>query len=216
MGIRIVTQPTVEPITLADLRKHLSIEPYDVDSSGEGTHPHDAMIMAMLAAAREHAEQFTGQSIALKTYELALDEFPADEDIELPHPPLVSISSVTYVTTDSAGDYVEETINSDAYTIDRNQPGAGWLMPAAGTDWPTPSAVANAVKVRYRAGYQVPEPDSSAEDADTLPQSIRAALLVLVDHLYENRGAVSAKAPNEMPMAVEVLLRPHRVRLGMA
>jgi uncharacterized phiE125 gp8 family phage protein len=218
MGIRIVTQPDVEPITLADLRKHLGIEPYEVDSAGNGTHPHDAMIMAMLGAAREWAEQFTGLSIALKTYELALDEFPADEDMELPHPPVVSIESVVYVTTDSSGDYVDETISSTLYALDRHQTesGAGWLSPAADANWPAPSAVINAVKIRYRAGYQVPEPDSSAEDADALPYAIRAALLVMVDHLYENRGAVGSKSPNEWPFAAEALLRPLRVRLGMA
>lgn len=217
MGLRIVTDPTVEPITLDDLRKHLGIEPYNVDSSGVGDHPHDGMIMAMLGAAREYAENFTGLSIALKTYELALDAFPADGDIELPHPPAVSIESVTYVTTDSVGDYVEDTVDAADYSIDRHQAayGAGWLSPAAGSSWPSPSAVINAVKIRYRAGYQVPEPDSSSEDAETLPYAIRAALLVMVDHLYENRGAVG-KNPNEMPFAVEALLRPLRVRLGMA
>lgn len=217
MGTRIITPPAVEPITLADLRAHLGIEPYELDSSGAGTHPHDGMVMAMLGAAREYAENFTGRSIALKTYELALDAFPADGDIELANPPLVSIESVTYVTTDSSGDYIEETVAAGDYTIDRHQTayGAGWLSPAVGSSWPTPSSVINAVKVRYRAGYQVPEPDSSAEDAESLPFAIRAALLVMVDHLYENRGAVG-KNPNEMPFAAEALLRPLRVRLGMA
>ena len=214
MGVRIITQPAVEPITLADLRKHLGIEPYEVDSNGDGEHPHDAMIMAMLGAARAHAEEFTGRSIALKTYELALDEFPADE-IELPHPPAVRIEQVTYVTTDSAGDLVEETVAAEDYTLDRYlEP--GWVTPAINTTWPTASAVINAVKVRYVAGYQVPEPDSSAEDADALPGAIRAALLLMVGHLYENRAAASDKATTEVPLGVDALLRPYRVRLGMA
>jgi uncharacterized phiE125 gp8 family phage protein len=218
MGIRIITPPEVEPVTLADLRAHLGIEPYELDSSGNGTHPHDAMIMAMLGAAREHAEQFTGRSVALKTYELALDAFPADGDIELPHPPVVSVESVVYVTTDSAGDYVEETIDSADYSLDRHQAdaGAAWLSPAAGASWPAASELINAVKIRYRAGYQVPEPDSSAEDAEALPFALRAAMLVVVGYLYEHRGDLQGKGPNEMPFAAEALLRPLRVRLGMA
>jgi uncharacterized phiE125 gp8 family phage protein len=213
MGIRTVTEPTVEPITLANLRLHLGIEPYEVDSSGNGDHPHDAMIMAMLTAARSHAEEFTGRSIALKTYEATFDAFPdGDAELELPHPPLVSIEAVRYV--DAAGDL--QTLATDRYTSDRTDPTAGWLLCEASSTWPGAATVANAVRVEYRAGYQVPEPDSSAEDADTLPGSIRAALLLMVGHLYENREAVANRQVLELPLGVETLLRPYRVRLGMA
>ena len=214
MGLRIVTEPTVEPITLADLRKHLGIEPYELDSAGEGTHPHDGMIMAMLTASRDFAEQFTGRSIALKTYQLSLDAFPDSTEIELPMPPLVSVESLTYVDT-----AVEEQSLTEAdWVIDREQDaaGAGWVLPVSGTAWPSTAAVINAVQVQYRAGYQVPEPDSNAEDALALPGSLRAALLLMVGHLYENREAVSVKQAFEVPLAVESLLRPYRVRLGMA
>jgi uncharacterized phiE125 gp8 family phage protein len=211
MGLRIVTQPTVEPITLANLRLHLGIEPYEVDSSGQGDHPHDGMIMAMLTAARDFAEKFTGRSIALKTCELTLDAWP-DAEIELPNPPLVSIESLKYVDSDEE----LQTIDSTNYTTDRGDETAGWLLPATSYTWPTAASVANAVQVRYRAGYQVPEPDSSAEDADDLPGAIRAALLLMVGHLYEHREAVADKQVVEMPLAVDTLLRPYRVRLGMA
>ena len=215
MGVKVYTANTVEPLTLAVVRAHLGIEPYDVDSSGEGDHPHDEMIMAMLGAAREYVEGFTGRSVALKTYELALDEFPEDE-IELPNPPVVSVTSVTYVTTDSGGDYVEETIDTDAYTLDLNQPISAWLKPAAGTSWPSASAVMNAVKIRYLAGYQDPEPESSAPAAEALPYAIRAALLLMTGHLYANREAVSDKAMTTVPFAVDALLRPLRVLKGFA
>lgn len=212
MGVKIISQPDVEPITLANLRLHLGIEPYDVDSSGTGTHPHDDMIMAMLTAARQWAEDFTGRSIALKTLELSLDEFPDDEDIELPRLPVVSITSVKYMD----GDIAEQTLDPSMYAMDNEQETEHWLVPAYGEDWPVTGEVVNAVRVRYRAGYQVPEPDSSAEDAQDLPGAIRMALLVLVDHFYANRGAVSERVPNEMPFAVQALLRPYRVNLGMA
>lgn len=214
MGIRIVEYPTVEPITLADLRTHLGIEPYEVDSSGgAATHPHDTMIMAMLGAAREWAENFTGRAIALKTYELALDEFPASEEIELPHPPVVSVESVIY--TDSNLDPI--TIDAANYVLDQHQETAGYVKAALTYDWPTPAAVINAVKIRYRAGYQIPEPDSSVEDdADPLPYAIKAALLLMVGHLYANREAVADKQMFEVPFAADALLRPLRVRLGFA
>ena len=210
MGIRIYEAPTVEPLTLDVVRKHLGIEPYEVDSAGEGSHPHDEMVMAFLGAAREHAENFTGLSIAQKIYEMALDEFPADE-IRLPNPPVVQIERISYVDTDLQ----EQVIDATDYVIDQNQPLEAWLKPEVDYTWPATASVMNAVRIRYRAGYQVPEPDSSSPEAEALPYAIRAALLVMVDHLYENRGAVG-KSPNEMPFACEALLRPLRVRLGMA
>lgn len=211
MGLKVYEQPTVEPLTLAVVRAHLGVEPYTVDSNGDGDHPHDEMIMAMLGAAREWAEGFTGRSIALKTYELALDEFPEDE-IELPNPPVVSITSVTYV--DTAGD--EQTIAAEDYVLDNSQFCQAWLKPASTTSWPSASAVMNAVKVRYLAGYQDPEPDSSAPEADPLPKAIRAALLLMVGHLYANRESVADKQTFAVPMAAEFLLRPLRVLKGFA
>ena len=211
MGIKIYEQPEVEPLTLAVVRAHLGIEPYDVDSSGQGDHPHDEMIMAMLGAAREYVEGFTGRSVALKTYELALDEFPEDE-IELPYPPAVSIALVSYV--DTAGE--EQTIAAENYVLDNSQFVEAWLKPASTTSWPATSSVMNAVRIRYRAGYQVPEPDSSAEDAEALPYAIRAAMLLMVGHLYANREAVSDKSMTAVPFAVSALLRPLRVLKGFA
>lgn len=208
MGVRIYTEPSVEPIALAQLREHLRLDPYEFDSSGVGSHPHDDMIMRMLTGARQEAEEITGLSIALKTYELALDAFPDDQDVELPYPPLVSISAVAYVTTDSAGDYVEETLDASAYTMDRHQRTEGWVSPAAGTTWPTPSELANAVKIRYRAGYQIPEPDSSAEDALTMPGGLFEALVLLTQARYD-------KDPNAREQA-ERLLQTFVVRLRMA
>lgn len=211
MGLKIYTANTVEPLTLAVVRAHLGIVPYSVDSSGDGDHPHDEMIMAMLGAAREWAENFTGRSIALKTYELALDEFP-DDEIRLPNPPVVSISSVLYVDTDSQ----TQTMDANDYVLDNNQFCDGWLKPAVGVTWPATAAVMNAVKVRYLAGYQDPEPASSDPAAEALPYAIRAALLLMVGHLYANREAVADRQQFEVPLAAEHLLRPLRVRLGMA
>ena len=212
MGVKVYVANTVEPLTLAVVRAHLGIVPYELDSSGDGDHPHDEMIMAMLGAAREWAENFTGRSIALKTYELALDEFP-DDEIRLPNPPVVSIDSVIYVDADEQ----VQTVDPSDYVLDNSQFCEGWLKPAIDFTWPATAAVMNAVKVRYVAGYADPEPVSSDPAADTLPYAIRAALLLMVGHLYANREAVSlTNMPFEVPLGAEYLLRPLRVRLGMA
>lgn len=208
MGIKIVTQPIAEPLTLEECYAHLRIVP-DEESS-DLTHPDDSLILAQIGAARQFAEDFTGLSIAVKTYELALDAFPEDE-IKLPHPPLVEIESVRYVDPDE----VVQTVPSVQYVIDTYQTaqGAGWLFPAKGVEWPATDDVVNAVKIRYRAGYAV---DGDGSDVEPLPYTVKAALLLIVGHLYEHREEATEKALAEIPLGAKALLRPLRVRFGMA
>jgi uncharacterized phiE125 gp8 family phage protein len=198
---KIVVQPTAEPLTIEECRAHLNIQPYEIDSDGVGSHPDDMMIMAMQSAAREHCENFLGRSLVPKTYEIAMDEFP-DGAIELPMPPLVVVESVT------AGEDSDGLIDSDLYVVD------GYSEPARVvpvTDWPTVTASTNNVRIRYTAGY--------GEDSDgnpPLPYAIRAALLLMLGHLYEQRSDTADKMVFSVPNGVEAMLRPLRVRLGMA
>jgi len=198
---KIVIQPSAELLTLEECREHLNIQPYEIDSDGVGSHPDDLMIMAMQSAAREHCENFLGRSLAIKTYEIAMDEFPVG-DIELPMPPLVVVESVT------AGEDSDGLVDSNLYAVD------GYSEPAKVvpvTTWPTVVASTNNVRIRYTAGY--------GEDSDgnlPLPYVIRAALLLMLTHLYEQRSDSSDKPVISIPNGVEALLRPLRVRLGMA
>jgi uncharacterized phiE125 gp8 family phage protein len=207
MGIKIITPPVGEPITLQECRDHLRIVPFEESSSSDESHPDDAIVLAMLSAAREWAENFTGLSLAVKTYELALDRFPADE-IELPMPPLVEILSVTYIDEDET----PITIPPLEYVIDNYQM-PGWLIPVRGTDWPTPLEAANVVKIRYRAGYAV---EGDASEPPPLPAAARAGILLALGHLYEHREDSTEKALNSIPMGAQSMLRPLRIRFGMA
>jgi uncharacterized phiE125 gp8 family phage protein len=204
MGLIAITQPTEEPLTLDECRTHLRVQPYEVDSDGVGTHPDDALIMAMQAAAREYCEAFTGLSLAQKTYELALDAFPSEE-IEIPTMPVVEIVSVTYVDANGT----VQTIDPADYTLDAHQK-PSWLLPTIEVDWPVAGEFVNAVKIRYVAGYGL------TSDSEPLPYAVRAAVLLMLGHLYANREDTTEKALSGIPSGVESLLRPLRVRLGMA
>jgi uncharacterized phiE125 gp8 family phage protein len=204
MTPKIITQPDEEPFTIDECRAHLAVEPYEVDTDGVGTHPHDDMIMGLQAAAREYCEGFLGLSLAPKTYEIALDEFP-DAEIELPMPPQLEIVSVKYLDADQ----VEQTMAESDYSLDSYQK-PGWLLPAAETTWPATGAFVNAVKIRYTAGY------GHDSDSEPLPKAIGAAIKLVLGHLYKNRESSAERALAGIPLGVESLLRPHRIRLGMA
>lgn len=183
-----------------------------VEFSSDG-HPDDALLLGFLDAATAHAEKFTGRTLTVKTLEFALDAFPRTCDptelppaIEIPGPPLIEILSFTYAD-DSDGE-LEADID---YVVD-DYGDKATLRPVS--SWPSLTATTpNRIKCRYRAGYQTEEdPDS---DAEPLPGDIRAAILLTVGHLYDYRD-LSGDAFANLPGAVEALLRPNRVLLGMA
>lgn len=201
MTPKVIIQPSAELLTIEQCRAHLNVQVYEVDSDGIGTHPDDDLIMAMQGAAREHCENFLGRSIAQKTYEIALDEFPAGA-IELPMPPLVSVSSVT------AGEDSDGPLDAALYVVD------DYSVPARVVPvdtWPTVIAATNLIRIRFVAGY-----GEESDGVEPLPYAIRAAMLLMLAHLYENRSDTDEKAIASIPNGVEALLRPFRVRLGMA
>lgn len=179
-----------EPVSLAECKAHLRVDTAD----------EDALITAMALAAREYCEEFTGLALSLRTLELAIDAYPANDDpIELPFGPVREIVSVA--TNGIPLD--EATYMLDDYAA----PAALW--PA--DTWPAITAATNAVAVRYVAGYGLHDMQDMP-----LPWSIRAALLLVLGTLYEHREETTDRAVAALPLGVEALLRPHRVRLGMA
>lgn len=187
MSIKIIAPPSAL-LTLEELRLHLKLD------TTFGVHEDDTLVAELLTAAHEYAEHYTSRSFGQQTLELALDAFPSGP-IQLPRGPVTSIVSVTYVDTQQA----TIVLDGASYSLDDYLMPA-WLAPAYSTDWPEALDVPNAVKVRYTAG------------ASTLPSAVRAALLLLVGHLYENRQAVSSGAAlTKVPLGVEALLDTQRV-----
>lgn len=198
---KIITPVAEEPLSIDECRTHLEAQPYN-DSSLDGAD--DAMILAFLSAAREHCENFLGLSLAPRTLEIALDEFPAAPQclgIELPFGPVRAI--VSFMQDDTSDGAVSDYVLDD-YRLPAR------LLPSGDT-WPTVTAETNRIKVRYIAGYGV---DSTAEFP--LPYAARAAMLLMLGHLYAHREDTTEKALASVPNGVEALLRPLRVRLGMA
>ena len=187
MPSRIVTAPLEEPVTLVQARQHLREPPAN----------QDAHILASMYAAREHAESFTGRAFVTQTWELLLDRFPSGREIELPMPPLQSVSSVKYI--DQAG--VEQTYDAANYHVDAGgTPGRLKLTPTA--SWPSIDDRPNAVTVRFVAGYGA---------MAAVPFTIKAAILLIVGHLFAHREENQDFAVHEMPLGAERLLWPHRI-----
>jgi uncharacterized phiE125 gp8 family phage protein len=206
MGIKVITPPTEEPIGRQACQRHLRLDG-SFDSPWVD-HPEGELIEGYLAAAREHAELYTELSLAPQTLELALDEFPSAE-IQLPRGPVRSVESVSYVDEDGNA----QTVDAANYVLD-DYSGDAWLLPADGFDWPATGRFANAVKVRYIAGFSSP---TESPQSYPLPKSIKTGLLLLMAHLYENReDSTAGVSVIEIPSGAKSFLRPLRKSTGIA
>jgi uncharacterized phiE125 gp8 family phage protein len=156
------------PVSLAEAKLNLRID-HDLL---------DAQITSWIQAAVEQAELTELRAAVVgRTWELRLDAFPPAE-IALHRPPVRSIVSVTYLDPQGA----TQTINPSLYTLDDWLPG-GWVLPAAGYTWPVTADAANAVRVRFEAGY--------ATAAD-VPAAIKRWVHLQVGAAYRNSEAFSA------------------------
>ncbi len=168
MTIKLITGPAAEPISLAEAKSHLRVDSADEDS----------LISLLIASARQAAEHETGRSLVSQTLELVLDAFPTSE-IVVPAAGVLSVASVKYLGTDG----IEQTLSGAAYVLDAEADPA-YLLPAAGYSWPDTADAANAVRVRFLAGF-----GSSASD---VPASIRHWMLLHIGTAYAQRESVAA------------------------
>lgn len=199
MALRLISAPTVEPISLAEAKSHLRV-----------THSTEDLIIAMyVSAAREDIEKWTARALVTQTWELVLDEFPADE-IQLPKPPLQSVTSIKY----DDGNGIEQTLDVSEYTVD-NVSEPGWVVPTP-TGWPSTFEGINSVRIRFVAGYLS---GNSPEDlAAGVPGPLKAAILLQLGRMYENReDVIVGTNVARLPVGTaEYLARPYRIALGMA
>jgi uncharacterized phiE125 gp8 family phage protein len=188
MALVLVTPPAQEPVSLAEAKAHLRVDTAD----------DDALIQALIVAAREHVEHITRRALITQSWDLILDAFPAGE-IVMPRPPLQSVTSITYRLQDGTA----VTLDPANYVVDaKSEPGRVVLVP--GKSWPSEELYpASSVVIRYTAGYG---------DPGAVPVAIKQAILLLVGHWYENREAAAVgHTVIQLPMTVDALLWPYRV-----
>jgi len=196
--VRTVTGPTVEPVTVQEARLWCRIADDDTTQ--------DAMLQLLIIAMREKAEELTGRAFPLRTLELIMDAFPADDDpIELPYPPLSSVNYVTYVNVDG----VDQTMGGspDAFLVDTGSY-PGRLMPLFAGTWPSIRDQIGGVRIGYVAGYAT---------TNLIPKSVRVWMQARISTLFENREHLVMNNTVEIPHDfADGLLDGLRVRTGFA
>jgi uncharacterized phiE125 gp8 family phage protein len=178
-----------ECVTLAEAKAHLRVDGVD----------DDALITALITAARLDAEARMQRTLVETSWELHLDGFPADGCMRLHNPPVQSITHVKYY--DSTG--AQQTLAPSAYVLDAASEPAR-LMLSYGQSWPATYARPGAVQVQYLAGLP-------AADKAKVPETIKAWIKLRLGTLYANREQIAlGVSVAEIPF-VDALLDPYKV-----
>lgn len=220
---KVITAPVGEHVSLDEARDHLRIVPWGSPAESD----EDAWITSNISVAREWCEGYSMCALRVQTLELGIAYFPGtpmqvaypsgywwpfyDRGIMLPMAsPFISIVSVKY--DDPAG--VEQTLDPTAYYVD-DYARPAVLYPASGTAWPgVQFDNRRAVRVRYMCGYSLIGDSPMLTVA--LPFEFRAAMLLVLGHLHENRENTADILLQNIPLGAQALMSRYSCRLGMA
>jgi len=214
MPFKIVSAPATAPISLDQAKAHLRVVDGDEDD----------LITALIDAAVDSCENYTGLAMINQTIDCYFDCFPFGHrwgypharhdhhhhDFKLPRGPLLELSGIFY--TDMSG--AEQTWDASNYKVDDASPHARISL-ANGKSWPTTVAhQLNAVRIRFRAGYI---DDAFCPPVGSVPAGLIAAMKLTLAHWYANRESVaSAGALGVVPQSAQFLMQQKRADLGMA
>lgn len=180
-----VTQPQVEPVSLADAKVQCRVD----------TEADDAFIQSLISVARQYVEDQLDITILTTTWEVSYDLFPVWAII-LPRPMLQGSNiTVTYrlgdgatsTKTSAAGDFRVDT---------RTVPGR--IYPNWSDTWPAVRGDENSVVVNYKAGY--------GDDGSSAPPIVKHLIMTLVAHWYDTRQIVAPNTYGTIPKTFDTIL----------
>jgi len=182
MSLNLKTAATEKPLLLEEVKDHLRLDACDEDAYLE---------MLMSAAVATYEDQ-SRTSICTQTWELFRNTWPGCNAINLPRPPLASVTGV-YYTLDGESEAELDSANYHVDTVSR--PGA--VVLGHSKYWPTGTLqTSNGVRVEYVAGVA----RSAVKD------DVKAALLLLIGHWYLHREVVTESKIMEVPQSYAALL----------
>lgn len=188
-NLTLVAAPVAgDALSLEDAKHHLRVTWDD----------ENARIEALIQAATAYLDGrdgILGRALMTQTWEYTVDAFPVCDAIELPLPPVQSITSITY--RDVNGN--PATFSASDYSLSDDKQWRPRILLAAGASWPGTDGEPEAVTIRAVHGY--------GDALESVPMPIRQAMLLLIGHWYVSREAVNIST--ELPLSAEALLAPY-------
>jgi uncharacterized phiE125 gp8 family phage protein len=175
--------PSTEPWSVAEAKTFLRVEHGD----------DDAIISALIAAARAHVEALTRRALLVQRWRFVLDAWPADGRLDPRMGPLRSVIAARVF--DAAGH--SSAIDVASFVVDA----AADIIASPVWALPLPGRCAAGIELDVELGF--------GADASDVPDALRHAVRMLVAHWYDNRAAPGA---GTLPAGVDALIAPYRVR----
>lgn len=183
MILRRITPATAYPVPDTDALEHLRL------TANDETY----LVHALVGSACDLIGEMSGRCLASEVWAASYSSISGK--IKLPKSPVISVDSVTYY---DQTDMVQSLPTTDFYVFLSDDHAE--MQPKPGRQWPVTSTRDDAITITFTAGYAA------------LPQALRAAVLLTVGHLYENRQAsVVGMTVATLPLAVEELVSIHRL-----
>lgn len=186
----------LDVLSVADAKTHLRI-----------THSNDdSYIAALISAAVQYAEEYTGRALRAKTLEAIFPRFPAswDSPLVLPNAPVSAITSIKYYDPT----FTQQTLDPSLYWLDEYARPLATIYSDPDALWPASVEHPQAVTVRYVCGY-----DAALSDPNfALPPMVVHAVKIIVAELYNVRADTIFDVSVQKMRAIERLLFPWRTR----
>ncbi len=186
MSAILLVPPAAEPWSVAEAKAFLRVEHGD----------DDAIIAALIAAARGHVEALTRRALLVQRWRFVLDAWPAAGRLDPRMGPLRSVIAARVF--DAAGN--AHSIDVETFVVDA----AAGIIASPCWTLPLPGRLAAGIELDVELGY-------GALAAD-VPDTLRHAIRMLVAHWYDNRGLAAIGANVAMlPAGFSAQIAPHRV-----
>ena len=189
MTIAQLVAPVAMPVTLATVKAYIRVE-----------HTHeDSQINDLIATATDHVENMCGCKLMTQTWRQYFDNLPHSRILKLELFPIQSLNAVHIYDMDG----VLSNIHVNTLKIDFASRPSWVLFPKNVRS----EQMMNGIELDIIAGY--------GDSPDTVPASLKSALLQLIAAWYEIRGTTAwIQGTVPIPQVVEKLVSPYKcVRL---
>lgn len=208
--LRLVTDATSEPITLAEAKAYCRVDISDDDT----------LITSLIGSARRYIEKETGLALMTQTWTAVYDRWPEGEGqgfggawwdgvrqlptsfvtptttIEIPKRPFQAVTSVKL--KDAYGTFT--TVSPSVYYSEVSD-FRGRVSRVLGQIWPVIiMAQSGAIEVQFTAGFD-------ASPYSGVPGDLVAALKMLVKHWCDNREPITEGTIAKTPVHVSEILK---------
>lgn len=168
----LVTGPTVEPVSLAELQANDYMRSLDLDSES-------VLFNEYLVAAREDAEKLMNRKIMTQTWKVSFDR-PVSS-FHFPFGNLQTVNEVRIIQADGTVD-VQDT---SKYQFSTGEDAVFWLRADNSSEWTETERPFSCFEIDFTVGWATP---------GNVPQSIKNGIMAMVAYKYYNREETRQEA----------------------